>query len=611
VSRRLLILDDSVAVDALPAEALRGYDDVALAFWASPELERRIGECSGGRVHSLPAVVGGLTRWERRACELVDRVCLAGPTYHGTPWRGVLAEPMFRECLLVQLALDLAAFCRERSTARAEPLAAIELRTADRLGGLLAAAFAGTPLAPLVRHLPDPAAAGGRSLHRRLARRFRHARLTGHWWAQAWNLANELDRAYAWRARPGRRTAPPWIAPGGTTIFSSYLNSSRILAAVEPWAAAPVSWVVTNLYAQPPAGSAAAHWLWRWSRAGEPLDAAGIEDSPSLAPGGSPEERRLLTACLPTTPTWRYWRQTGRLALPRLTRCWEGYLERAHPARVAMASLWGLEGWLAGIARRRGVPVVQLLHGVLGGAFHTGRPIDADALVVWGEFWRRRWPEGERRKIVVANPGGVAPAVERRPREPGQPPRLTYFSWPLDRVDYYSAPDLLDGFVDLFHRLTAQGACTLTLRAHPLENPSDLVAHWRRRHGALPAGLRISQREPLASVLADTDVALLYRSTVLLDGFASGIPMLLPGWLDFAWSGELNGVEGVHRARDFADLEATLLAWLAHPPRPAPEAGAEFLAPEGTGVDRVAALLGSGPPAAAASTTARAAAGAG
>ena len=378
MSRRLLILDDSVAVDALPADALRGYDDVALAFWASPELERRIGERSGGRVHSLPAVVGGLARWERRACELVDRVCLGGPTYHGTPWRSVLAEPMFRECLLVQLALDLVALCRERAAAGAEPLAEIDLRTADRLGGLLTAAFADTPLAPLVRRLPDPAAAGGRSLHRRLARRFRHARLTGHWWAQAWNLANELDRSYAWRARPGRRAAPPRIAPGGTTCFSSYLNNSRILAAVEPLAAQPVSWVVTNLYAQPPAGSAAVHWLWRWSHDGEPLDAAGIEDSPSLAPGGSPEERRLLAACLPATPTWRYWQETGRLALPRLTRCWERYLEQARPARVAMASLWGLEGWLAGVARRRGAPVVQLLHGVLGGAFHTGRPIDAD-----------------------------------------------------------------------------------------------------------------------------------------------------------------------------------------------------------------------------------------
>ena len=230
--------------------------------------------------------------------------------------------------------------------------------------------------------------------------------------------------------------------------------------------------------------------------------------------------------------------------------------------------------------------------------------------MVWGEFWRRRWPESERAKIVVANPGGVAPAVERRPRPPARPPRLTYFSWPLDRVDYYNAHDLLDGLTDLFQRLTAQGACTLTVRAHPLENPSDLVAHWRRRHGALPAGLRISQREPLAMVLADTDVALLYRSTVLLDGFACGIPMLLPGWLDFDWSGELDGVDGLHRASDFADLEETLLAWLADPPRPAAEAGEVFLAAEGTGADRLAALLGSGAPAATVPVVAPAAAGA-
>lgn len=599
MGRRILIVDDSLVEGELTPEALAGYGEIVLAFWASPELERRLAARSGGRVHRLSAVVGGLGHWERRAVDLMERICLGGPSYRGLPWRTLLAEPMVRECLLVQLALDLVEFCRARSGEGREALAAIDLRASDRLAGLLVAAFATTPFAAIVRRLPADGGkktdtSAGPPLHRRLARRLRHARLTGHWWAQVRNLADELDRTYAWRCRRRWRPAPPLPAPGGTTFFSSYLNNSRILRAIEPLAARPAHWVVTNHYAREGAASTGApvDWLWRFSPPADGATEGEVADSASLAAGGTAEERRLLVAWLGTSPTWHYWLRTGRLALPRLTRCWESYLERVRPRRVVMAGLWGLEGWLGAVARNAGVPVVQLLHGVLGGHFHTGRPIDADALVVWGEFWRRRWPEPERAKILVANPGGVVRGVRAGPRSsPGRPPRLTYFSWPLDRLDFYNATDLLDGLTDLFDRLLAAGACTLTVRAHPLENPDDLVGHWRRRRGAIPPGVRFSQREPLAAVLAATDLALLYRSTVLLEGFAAGIPMLMPGWLEFDWSGELDGIAGLHLAADFADLERTLEAWLAAPPRPRPEQAERFVAAEGAGVAELTALL--------------------
>ena len=67
---------------------------------------------------------------------------------------------------------------------------------------------------------------------------------------------------------------------------------------------------------------------------------------------------------------------------------------------------------------------------------------------------------------------------------------------------------------------------------------------------------------PLAADLAQTDLALMLRSTVLLDCLASGIPTLIPGWIDFGWRCSLPDLDGLRIATDFDDLEKTLTAWI-------------------------------------------------
>ena len=47
------------------------------------------------------------------------------------------------------------------------------------------------------------------------------------------------------------------------------------------------------------------------------------------------------------------------------------------------------------------------------------------------------------------------------------------------------------------------------------------IERWRRRCGSLPPHLRLSQLEPLRKVLSETDIAVMFRSTVMLDCFAS------------------------------------------------------------------------------------------
>ena len=96
-----------------------------------------------------------------------------------------------------------------------------------------------------------------------------------------------------------------------------------------------------------------------------------------------------------------------------------------------VANQWGIEGWLTQCAKRRGIPALQVMHGVLGGYLYTRTPILSDALIVPGEFWKNLWPEDQRDKILIYNPPDSFPK-KQRPRK-SRPDTLTYFSWPLSQ----------------------------------------------------------------------------------------------------------------------------------------------------------------------------------
>ena len=91
--------------------------------------------------------------------------------------------------------------------------------------------------------------------------------------------------------------------------------------------------------------------------------------------------------------------------------------------------------------------------------------------------------------------------------------------------------------------------------------------------------------------MAETDVAIMFRSTVMLDCFASGIPLIIPRWLEFNWQDRLEDVRGVHLAADFDDLGRTLDAWLADPPRMDRRRTRAFLQPASGDGEELAALL--------------------
>jgi len=567
----VLVLDKSQDPLALGEQDLVGIRHLVLLCWLAPETLAELEARSGARCHSFVEVVGGLADWERHAIGLAQELSRRGPRHDGLPLRLVVEEELFREASEVEAVRRAAGLCWE--LVRGNPQGC-ELRLQARWRRLfrLLPGWADVVVGPGDEDSPEEVRP---SLPRRLARRLRGAFLAGDLRRQVAMLFDQLDADYRVRTGLARWLRAPRPEPGPITVFSSYINNSRILGAIAPHLPGPVHWLV-NHRLQGETGSGG-DLLWRFAPAGSRWAAVG-QDPDAGADAGAEDLPSFVQAWLDASPIWqRYWLRHGPAAVLRLTACWEHYLDTVRPRLVVMANQHSLEGWFCRLAQRRGIPVLQVLHGVLGGEYYTKEPILSEALLVWGDFWRKRWPKSEQRRIHVVAPGSVVARVERckRPK-----PRLTWFSWPFTQLPFFHDTELSRTLVGLLHDFLEVGACEVILRAHPLENLSDLVEFWRSHYGPLPPGLELSQWEPMEKVLARTDVALMFRSTVMLDCFASGIPVVIPGWIEFDWQDELEGLQGIHLARDVQDLRTTLAAWLTSVPRLDPQQTRQFVLPE-------------------------------
>ena len=193
----------------------------------------------------------------------------------------------------------------------------------------------------------------------RLGRRLREARASGCWRLQGIEALESLDRTFRRRAWLGSRLTIPRVKSGGATLFSSYENNSRILAPFASELPLPATWVLVNESSRRGAISLepSRHWLWRFAPSRRSLN-----DLMQLAkdPGDDQE-------LLPSSPTLRSWKEVESPMLAVLTACWERYLDLARPKLVVTANQWGIEGFLTQVAQRRGIPVLQIVHGILGG----------------------------------------------------------------------------------------------------------------------------------------------------------------------------------------------------------------------------------------------------
>lgn len=587
---RILLIDHSVDPNQLLTHDLRGYQQILCLFWAAPETLQKLEEHSAATVFDLRGVVGNTVEWQRRAYEMTASVCSAGPCYRGLPWRSYLIEPLYREALVWQVALDVHHLIEQWCATESGQIQ-MDSALSPTLATSLRMAFENEPL-PQVVHQPNPIPINASSTANQSRLSFwlhlaREAQLTGRWRAYAWSVLNALDKSFLLR-RVMSFFQPHKIQPGGITFFSSYLNNSRNLRAFEAVMSGPVNWVFTNYYARQGALPSQAPMGWLWQSAPSDNNGSMADDfafESSALPGIQPVVLRKLVS---QSHLWQSW-QSGELSvIARMTGFWESYLERAQPRLIVMANHWGIEGWFAQIAELYGIPVLDLMHGLFGGYLYTQTPIHTDGSVVYGEFWRQLLSQQVQPRVVVYNP---AQHFESIPRHPSGVPRLTFFSMPLSKVLFYNAAELVDGINRTLHKIARDGNCQIHVRAHPLENPVDLIGHWRRLYGSVPANVHFGKHEPLRQILAETDVALMFRSTVMLNCLVSGIPIVMPGWIDFDWNRSLERIPGIHLATNFTDMERCVRDWLTVPPDMGQDVSRQFVRAAGEGQTEWSNLL--------------------
>lgn len=566
---RVLVLDDKVDLSKIAESNWPSYRAIVCLFWLAPSTKDRLSRLSGGHCIGLSEIIDNdLQGWGQDAYDHVAQIVESGPRHDGLYWRSYLTEGLYHEHLRFELLVRTARYIQCLRHEWNLSAIVIDGNLSSRAEGCFKAIL--NDYGGLVyRSSQDSVPADAAPLSARLRQRLKEVQLTGNAAMFIGDLIAWLDKSYYWHCQMGRWLPNKMPSEGGITFFSSYLNNTRTLASFADQMPMPVHWVVANESARqglPPDAQPA--WLWQFGSRSQP----GYSRKRMDVETG-------LQAWVTNSDVWQNWQNVEFALLANLTQCWESYLDQAQPRLIVTANQWSIEGWLMRIASQRNIPVLQLMHGAVGGYLYTRTPLSSDKLVVWGDFWRDLWPKEEQSQIVVYNPGRKFAPVQRQPNRAQR--RVSFVSWPLAEVPYYNQSELLDGFIHLFQRLSTQMNCDVTLRFHPRENPGDMTERWQALYGAIPANVEFSKNEPLDDVLARTAVAVMFHSTVMLNCIASRIPVIIPGWTDFGWNQALKDKAGVYLALNWADLERCLSQWLEQPPETAEDTFEYFISQPG------------------------------
>jgi hypothetical protein len=209
-----------------------------------------------------------------------------------------------------------------------------------------------------------------------------------------------------------------------------------------------------------------------------------------------------------------------------------------------VANQWASEGAVLEVAAQHGVPVTQVQHGVLE-HYYARAPIYGERFLVWGDFWQHAVRAPERAKVQVVNPGFKSTPPQKRRAGDGR--RVTFFTAPLEIHRTWNAAVARWEVTHLLHTLRARGY-RITIRVHPADRIADWQDAWRDLEGGVE-GVRFDKDGSLASVLQETDLGLMFLSTVFLDCITSGIPMVALSWYQHMWLAPLEQAGVIHCAR--------------------------------------------------------------
>jgi hypothetical protein len=581
----ILILDNTW--DLKDYDLLVGkYQAVFCLFWLAPSTKTKFHELGNGcSLFSLEDIISSDMTWGKESFIIAQEIVQSGPHYNGLPIRRYLLESLYKESHLPSLLNKLIEFAERMALRATCDQVVIEGCLKDRYRDLFTRKLARMPgysfneihSSSLNNNLRFSSA-----LRSRMSK-LKEIKIRG---LHPMHLFERVDKTYQVRCSWGPRFPRAAISKGGVTFFSSYLNNSQILSSFTDLMPYPVTWVVTNYWGRKGIGGRQAQAFWLWQVMGNQASGYPYEDNLPLV---NQEDDGADYFGLESTDTWKNWDKIESKLLMNLTRCWEAYLDEAEPRLLVLANQWGIEGWFTQLAKRRGIPVLQVLHGVLGGYLYTRTPVISDALIVPGEFWKELWPEDQREKILIYNPWNSFPVG--KPSRDKRPYTLSYFSWPLSALPFYNFSALADAIIDILHNLATREDVQVQVRPHPLENPHEFLGRWRHLYGQLPKNVRYTSNDSLKATLRQTDLALMFRSTVMLNCLVQGIPVVMPGWIDYGWNASLREISGVYLADDFSDLNEKISFWMQDPPKFPKREVQKLVSPPGEGKDRLKKLV--------------------
>jgi hypothetical protein len=580
---KILLIDGSFDLKKANDIETEQYQAVISLAWLSNITKTAMEELIGGTCFTLSDVVGSEKRWVHEACRQTEKIIAEGACQVGYPIRNYIAEDIYNVCMehcLAEKALDFVddlisdlqadtveihtVLQRELESDIYDVYNCHQIRTKSK-----------------ICHHPYQEKIGLKHLSRmpfrkRFVRHLNGALIVKNWKSLAWDVVNKFDGRYAFRQKLWKTRTTKRDGGKRVIFFSSYLNNSKALSNLQPYMPFPVHWVLNTYSAKMgvKTSSDEVNWLWAFG-----FGNGNIEFKRDKLLQEDEDNDDNDKQWLSEKPLWRTWNDILLPGFMRLNQSVKSCLNELKPKLVAVANQGsGIEGLFTYHAKDRGIPTLQILHGILSDHWINYCPIQTDFLIVPGEFWRHLWPEKEQKKIIVFNPLGHFTRIKRE-NTTGKK-IITFFSWPLHYTYNYS--EFINGFIRLLYNMIHDLGIHVIVRFHPLENPIDFKKGWERIYGKMSVNLQFSKYEPLNEVLAQTDVALMYRSTVMLNCMINNIPVIMPGWVDFSWKQALDNVPNVFVAENFDEIEHCLREWIKSRPETNREITDYFIQPAGS-----------------------------
>ncbi len=525
MSRRLLMVTEDDDITWIRSETAN-CEEIILLCWSAPESLAALSTIPTGG-WALNRLANSYDELVGEAFALAHRVAVSCPPYRGAKpllaWENNLADSMLHIAVLARAFEQLR---QSEGSSSTEFVFAGPSPAAKVFNLLNELCDSGLTIRCLSNEDRRPSWVIGRLKALRAATV--EARLDRDWMRVPSLPVEVLDSTYRLRsrrhlARPARRNAR-WC-------YSSYVNYSRILSRHAETADA--GWV-TNSYSSR-AGLAEgieAIDLWRFGRTSPPAHYGQVtrrvrehlESAPSPVSGVT--LGRFFNA-LPALPLL-----TDRVVPIALaeTDLFHAFLEQACPEEIWVANQWASEGTLIDVAHHHGTQVVQVQHGILE-HYYPYSSIYSDRFLVWGQFWRDCLQPKERNKVSVVNPG-----LEVRARSTAdvQPGHLTFFTAPTSNRPFWHADLAQSEAMQVLSGCLQKGR-DVTIRVHPRDRIALWKRAWTHTTGSPPSAVSFDKGGGIEKVLAGTNSALTYLSSVLLNCIRSDLPVVSLGWYPSIW----------------------------------------------------------------------------